>query len=109
MSAILYFLFLVIDFLLDALVWLIIANAIVSWLIAFDIVNMRNRAAFTIVRMLDRVTAPFLAPFRRFIPPIGGMDITPVILIVLIMATQRALLPALFAWLQATVGGGVAV
>ncbi|HXV01345.1 MAG TPA: YggT family protein [Caulobacteraceae bacterium] len=109
MSAILDFLFLVIEFLLDALVWLVIANAIVSWLIAFDIINMRNRTAFTIVRMLDRVTAPFLAPFRRFIPPIGGMDITPVILIVVIMAAQRALLPALFTWLHATVGGGVSV
>ena len=109
MSAILYFLFLVIDFLLDALVWLIVANAIVSWLVAFDIINLRNRAAFTAVRMLDRVTTPFLAPFRRFIPPIGGMDLTPVILIVLVMAAQRALLPALYAWLLASVGGGVTV
>ncbi|HEY2177569.1 MAG TPA: YggT family protein [Caulobacteraceae bacterium] len=109
MSAILYFLFLVIQFLLEALVWLIIANAVVSWLIAFDIINMRNRAAFTIVRMLDRVTAPFLAPFRRFIPPIGGIDLTPMILIILIIAAERALLPALFTWLQATVGGGVTV
>ncbi|HEY7852645.1 MAG TPA: YggT family protein [Caulobacteraceae bacterium] len=107
MSAILYFIFLVIGFLLDALVWLIVANAIISWLVAFDIINLRNRAAYSVVRMIDRVTAPFLAPFRRFIPPIGGMDITPVILIVLIMAAQRALLPALFLWLQATVGGGV--
>lgn len=109
MSAILDFLFLVISFLLSALVWLIIANAVVSWLIAFDIINMRNRAAYNIVRTLDRVTSPLLAPFRRFIPPLGGMDITPVILIILIVAAQRALLPALFGWLQATVGGGVTV
>lgn len=105
MSAIIYFVFLVVDFLLSALVWIVIANAVVSWLIAFDIINMRNRAAYNIVRMLDRVVSPFLKPFRRFIPPIGGMDITPLILIVLIAATQRALLPALFGWLQMSVGG----
>ncbi len=105
MSAIIYFVFLVINFLLSALVWLVIANAVVSWLIAFDIINMRNRAAYSIVRGLDRVVSPFLRPFRRFIPPLGGMDITPLILIVLIMATQRALLPALFVWLQTSVGG----
>jgi YggT family protein len=109
MSAILYFTYLVINFLLSALVWIIIANAVISWLIAFDIINLRNPTAYNIVRMLDRVVAPFLAPFRRFIPPIGGMDLTPVILIILIMATQQALLPALFAWLQASFGGGVAV
>ena len=109
MSAILYFIFLVIDLLLTALVWLIVANAIVSWLVAFEIINLRNRAAYTVVKMLDRVTRPFLAPFRRFIPPIGGMDLTPAILVVIIIAAQRALLPALFNWLQATVGGGVPV
>jgi len=109
MSAILNFLYLVLDFLLSAIVWVVIANAVVSWLIAFDIINLRNRAAYNIVHGLDRVTRPLLAPFRRFIPPIGGMDVTPVILIILIAAAQRALLPALFQWLQATVGGGVPV
>ena len=109
MSAILYFLFLVIDFLLSAIVWIVIANAVVSWLIAFDIINLRNRTAYNAVRFLDRVTAPLLAPLRRFIPPFGGMDVTPVILIIIVVAAQRALLPALFQWLQATVGGGVGV
>ncbi|MGH7023809.1 MAG: YggT family protein [Caulobacteraceae bacterium] len=107
MSAILSFLFLIIDFLLSLIVWIVIANAVVSWLIAFDIINLRNRAAYAFVHFLDRVTAPLLAPFRRFIPPLGGMDITPVLLIILIVAAQRTLLPALFQWLQATVGGGV--
>ena len=106
MSAVIYFIYLVIDFLLSAIVWIVIANAVVSWLIAFDIINLRNRTAYNVVRFLDRVTSPLLAPFRRFIPPLGGMDLTPMILI---MATQQALLPALFQWLQASVGGGVAV
>jgi YggT family protein len=105
MSALIYFVFLVIDFLLNVVVWLVIANALVSWLIAFDIINMRNRAAYNAVRFLDRVVSPLLAPFRRFIPPLGGMDITPLILIIIIVAAQRALLPALFQWLEAMVGG----
>jgi YggT family protein len=107
MSAVIYFIYLVIDFLLSAIVWIVIANAVVSWLIAFDIINLRNRTAYNVVRFLDRVTAPLLAPFRRFIPPLGGMDLTPMILIILIVAAQRALLPALFQWLEAMTGGGV--
>ena len=105
MSAIIDFIFLVIDFLLTAIVWLVIVNAVVSWLIAFDIINLRNPHAYNIVRMLDRATAPLLKPFRRFIRPIGGMDITPMILIILILAAQRALLPPLFIWLENSVGG----
>lgn len=108
MSAVIYFVFLVINFALDALVWLVIANAVVSWLIAFDIINLRNRTAYNVVRLLDRAVSPLLAPFRRFIPPLGGMDITPVILIILIWAAQRALLPALFQWLVGMTGGTVA-
>ena len=81
MSALIYFVFLIIDFAPNPIVWLVIANAVVSWLIAFDVINLRNRGAYNAVKMLDRVVSPLLAPFRRFIPPIGGMDITPVILI----------------------------
>jgi YggT family protein len=109
MSPILEFLYIVIDSLLTIVVWLVIANAVMSWLIAFDIINLRNRAAYNVVHMLERVTAPLLRPFRRFIPPLGGMDLSPVVLIIIIMAAQRALLPALFRWLQVTIGGGVSV
>jgi YggT family protein len=97
----LYFSAVVVGYLLQALVWLVIANAIVSWLIAFDIVNLRNRTAYSIVHGLDRVVSPFLRPFRRFIPPLGGMDITPLILIVLIAAAQQTLLGPLIDWLHA--------
>lgn len=107
MSALIYFVFLVINFALDVLVWLVIANAVVSWLVAFDVINLRNRFAYNAVRFLDRAVSPLLAPFRRFIPPLGGMDITPVILIILIWATQRALLPAAFQWLEGMTGGTV--
>lgn len=109
MSPILEFLYIVIDSLLTVIVWLVIANAVMSWLIAFDIINLRNRAAYSAVRMLERVTAPLLRPFRKIIPPMGGMDLSPVVLIIIIMAAQRALLPALFRWLNGLLGGGVSV
>jgi YggT family protein len=107
MSALIYFVFLVINAALTVIVWLVVANAVVSWLVAFDIVNLRNRAAYNAVKMLDRIVSPLLAPFRRFIPPLGGMDITPVLLIILIWAAQRALLPAALQWLESLVGGQV--
>ncbi|HEV7158566.1 MAG TPA: YggT family protein [Caulobacteraceae bacterium] len=109
MSPILEFVYIVIDSLLTLIVWLVIANAVMSWLIAFDIINLRNRAAYSAVRMLERVTAPLLRPFRKIIPPMGGMDLSPVVLIIIIMAAQRALLPALFRWLNGLVGGGVSL
>lgn len=105
MSALIYFVFLVIDFALNLIVWLVVANAVVSWLIAFDVINLRNRTAYNAVKMLDRIVSPLLAPFRRIIPPLGGMDVTPVLLIILIVAAQRALLPAAFQWLEGMVGG----
>ena len=105
MIAILNFIFLIIDFVLSAIVWIVIANAVISWLIAFDVINLRNRTAYSVVRFLDAVTRPLLAPFRRFIPPIAGLDITPIVLIVLIGAAQQTLLPALFSWIVRLVGG----
>ncbi len=105
MLAILNFIFFVIDALLSAIVWIVIINAVVSWLIAFDIINMRNPTAYRVVRFLDRVTSPLLAPFRRVIPPIGGLDLTPVILIVIISGVQRFLLPAFAAWLATMLVG----
>jgi YggT family protein len=105
MLAILNFIFFVIDALLSAIVWLVVINAVVSWLIAFDIINLRNPTAYRVVRFLDRVTSPLLAPFRKIIPPIGGLDLTPVILIVVISGAQRFLLPALAGWLASMLVG----
>jgi YggT family protein len=99
------FVFLVIRLLLQAIMWIVIANAIMSWLIAFDVINMRNATARQVVRFLDTVTRPLLRPLRRFIPPLGGIDVTPVILIILIQAALITLLPALEGWLVSLVGG----
>ena len=109
MATLILFVFVVLHYLIQAVIWIIIANAIVSWLIAFDVINMRNRIVFQVVKFLDAVTRPILRPLRRFIPPLGGIDITPVILIILLEATDQVLLPALVRWLLSLVAGPTAV
>ena len=65
-------------------VWLLIAQAVLSWLVAFGIVNRHNRVVATIGDFLWRITEPLLRPIRRVIPDLGGIDISPVILILLL-------------------------
>jgi YggT family protein len=105
MVALIGFVYLILHYLIQALIWIIIANAIMSWLIAFDVINMRNATARQVVRFLDAVTRPILQPLRRIIPTLGGIDITPVILIVVLEAADQALLPALVRWLVGLVAG----
>jgi YggT family protein len=81
-----------------------VANAILSWLIAFDVVNMRNRFIYQLSRFLDAVTRPMLRPIQRIIPPFGGVDISPVILILVLIAFDQALLPMIFRPLQGMLG-----
>ena len=65
-------------------VWLLIAQAVLSWLVAFGIVNRYNRVVATIGDFLWRITEPLLRPIRRVLPDLGGIDISPVILILLL-------------------------
>ena len=74
---------------LDLYVWLLIASAILSWLIAFNVVNTRNQFVAGIAEFLYRITEPALRPIRQFLPNLGGLDISPIILILLIMLIQR--------------------
>jgi YggT family protein len=91
MSTLIVFVLVIVHYLIQAVIWIIIANAIVSWLILFDVINMRNRIVGQVVRFLDAVTRPILRPLRRFIPPLGGVDITPVILIIVLGAVDQVL------------------
>jgi YggT family protein len=81
--------------LITLVIWALLANAILSWLIAFDVVNMRNRAIYQISRMLDAVSNPILRPIRRFVPPLGGVDVTPIIVIVVLFGIQKYILDPL--------------
>lgn len=69
---------------LSIMTWSIILTAIISWLFAFDVINRRNRFVNQIADLLDRITAPLLEPFRRIIPSLGGIDISPIVVLLLI-------------------------
>ena len=71
--------------------WVIIISAILSWLVAFNVVNTRNQAVSTIGNALFRLTEPALRPIRRFMPYLGGVDISPVILLLAIYFIQSVL------------------
>jgi len=98
------FLLFIVNALLQLLTWAIIANAILSWLIAFDVINLRHPFAQQVARFLDAVTRPVLAPFRRFIPPIAGLDITPILALLVIQGVQIYLLPWIFGPIIAALG-----
>lgn len=77
---------------LDLYWWVIIASAIFSWLYAFNVVNSRNQFVGSIGNMLYRLTEPALRPIRRFIPDLGGIDISPIILLLLLFFLRQFLL-----------------
>ena len=89
------FIFFVLGALLQLLLFAIIANAILSWLFAFDVINYRNRFVAQVAEFLDRFTSPILAPLRRIIPPLGGIDLTPIVALLIIQGVQGYLLPPL--------------
>ncbi|HEX4407868.1 MAG TPA: YggT family protein [Xanthobacteraceae bacterium] len=78
-------LFLVIDLALELYIWIVIAMAIFSWLVAFNVVNTRNSAVATIGDFLYRITEPVLRPIRNMLPNLGGIDISPVVLFLIIV------------------------
>lgn len=65
-------------------IWLLIAQAVLSWLVAFGIVNTRHRAVALVGDFLWRITDPLLRPIRSVLPDLGGIDISPVVLILLL-------------------------
>jgi YggT family protein len=74
---------------LQIYIWLLIAAAILSWLVAFNVVNTRNQVVSTIGEFLYRITEPVLRPIRNMLPNLGGIDISPVILILIILLIEN--------------------
>ena len=77
---------------IDLYVWVIIISAVLSWLAAFNVINSSNRFVAMIGDMLYRLTEPALGPIRRFLPNLGGIDISPVILILLLLFARNLLI-----------------
>ncbi len=85
---------------LQLYVWVVILSAIFSWLVAFNVVNTRNQFVAMVGEALWRITEPALRPIRRFMPNLGGIDLSPIILLLIIFLIQRVIIlyiyPAVF-------------
>ena len=79
----------VILFLLNIATWIIIVQAVMSWLVAFKVLSIQNPTVRSIWGGLERVTEPVYAPVRRIIPPLGGLDLTPMAVLLIIFFLQR--------------------
>ena len=77
---------------LQIYIWLLIAAAVLSWLVAFNVVNTRNQVVAMLGEFLFRITEPLLRPIRSVMPNLGGIDVSPVILILLILLLENVIL-----------------
>jgi YggT family protein len=80
--------------LLQVLMWLIIIQAILSWLVVFNVVNTRNDFVRAFFNALERITAPMYRPIRRILPDFGGIDFSPIVVLLIIIVLDRLLLGA---------------
>ena len=84
-----------INLLLQLYVYVLIAAAIFSWLIAFNVINVRNQLVSSIGRLLYQLTEPVLRPIRNVLPAMGGIDVSPIVVILIILFIQSVILPNL--------------
>ena len=85
----------ILTFALDLYLYVVIASVVISWLIAFDVVNTRNEQAARLAALLDRATEPVYRRLRKFIPPLGGMDLSPLVVIMAIYLLQNIIMRTL--------------
>jgi YggT family protein len=76
---------------IELYIWILIAGAVLSWLVAFNVVNTRNRFVQMAGDFLYRITEPALQPIRRILPSLGGIDLSPVVLILALLFLQQVL------------------
>ena len=79
------------DLLLDILWWIIIGQVILSWLIAFNVINTSSGGVRAFLVALDRLTAPLYRPIRRLLPDFGGIDFSPLVILILIQVIKKLL------------------
>ena len=89
---------------IQLVMYLVIAGAIMSWLVAFNVVNPRNAFVYQVGRFLEAVTDPLLRPIRKIVPLLGGIDISPVILLLALQFISIAISRTLGPLLQAALG-----
>ena len=76
-------------YLLVILMWTVIVQAILSWLVAFNVVNTQNRFVREVLRVLDRLLEPLYRPIRRILPDFGGIDLSPMVVLLVILLIQK--------------------
>ena len=91
-----YALFQTIDLALSIFTWILIGSAIFSWLFAFNVINSSNRFVATLGQFLHNVTEPVLRPVRRFMPDLGGIDISPIVVLLIIFFLRSFLWNSIF-------------
>lgn len=79
------------DLLLNILFWIIIAQVVMSWLFAFNVLNTSSNGVRTFAVALDRLTAPLYRPIRRILPDFGGLDFSPLVILILIQVIEKLL------------------
>jgi YggT family protein len=93
---VLFSLFAILDLLLRVLMWIIVGQIILSWLIVFNVINTSNNFVRSLLNALDRMTAPLYRPIRRLLPDFGGLDFSPMVILLLIYALRILLAGAAF-------------
>ena len=92
--------FILLDSIIAIYIWIVIINAILSWLVAFNILNTQNRFVFSVLDTTYKLTDPALNKIRRFLPTFGSIDISPVVLILILIFLRNIIFeifaPALF-------------
>ena len=88
----------ILQVLLGVLWWIIFVQAIMSWLIAFNVINTYNEYIRTVWQALNRITAPLYRPIQRVLPDFGGLDFSPLVVLLIIMIFSRVIIPHIAAW-----------
>ena len=84
-------LFTILDFLLQVLIWIIVIQAILSWLVVFNVINVHSDFVRSFLYALDRMTAPLYRPIRKILPDFGGLDFSPLVVLLILWVLQRLL------------------
>src|SRR4051812_14903906 len=85
----------IVDVILQVLMYIIFAQVILSWLIAFGVINLHSGAVRSIVGAIDRLTAPLYRPIRRMLPDFGGIDFSPLVILLVIAVIRSKVLPGI--------------
>lgn len=91
-----YLLYSLINYILSIITWIIIIQAILSWLVAFNVLGNANETVRQIYFALNKLTEPLYRPIRKILPDFGALDLTPMVVLLVIVFVQRYILPAIF-------------